>query len=158
MRHILGMAKRHLDLNGAKAPKLELDYLRLVYCVKELRRAGDDAQGYLLVMTDAIARRTVSWENKYSAGDTVTVHVAQLNEQNVNDLQAEIQNNIDGMVAGTIGEDVAGRSDASVGGQLGENQLRDVIAQHEPHAVQCENEREFPFQIRWDYYGRANGD
>jgi hypothetical protein len=157
MRHILGMAKRNIDLKGAKGPKLELDYLRLVYCVKELRRANSDAQGYLLVMTDPIARRVDVWQDKYSADQTVSVHVAQLSEQNMTDIRAEIQANIDGMVAGTIGEEVAGRSDASVGGQLGERQLQSVIESHEPNVVRCNDEAEFPFRIRWDYYGRAEG-
>ena len=31
MKHILGMAKSNLDLSGAKASKLELDYLRIVH-------------------------------------------------------------------------------------------------------------------------------
>ena len=157
MRHVLGMAKRNIDLKGAKQQKLELDYLRLVYCVKELRRAKADAQGYLLVMTDPIARRVEVWRDKYSADETVRVHVAQLSEQNMRDIQDEIQANIDGMVAGTIGEGVAGRSDASVGGQLGERQLQDVIASHEQNVVRCEDEVEFPFRIRWDYYGRVEG-
>jgi hypothetical protein len=157
MRHVLGMAKRNLDFNGAKAPKLELDYLRLVYCVKELRRGGDDAQGYLLVMADHIARRVAAWREKYSAGDAVHVHVAELTEQDIKDIQTEIQANIDGMVAGTVGEDVAGRSDATVGGQLGENQLQNVIERNEHNVVRCDNERGFPFRIRWDYYGRTNG-
>ncbi|MGH7645352.1 MAG: hypothetical protein ACREMR_07170, partial [Gemmatimonadales bacterium] len=65
MRHVLGMAKRHLDLNGAKAPKLELDYLRLVVAVRELRLRGQAAVGYLLVMTPTIKRRTQAWANKY---------------------------------------------------------------------------------------------
>lgn len=37
----------------------------------------------------------------------------RLTEQNMNDIQEEIQDNIDGMAAGTIKEDVAGRSDAT---------------------------------------------
>ena len=54
MKHILGMAKSHLDLRGAKAPKLELDYLHLIYAVKEIREKGESAQGYLVVMTEEI--------------------------------------------------------------------------------------------------------
>ena len=37
MKHILGMAKSNLNLRGAKAQKLELDYLRLIYAVKGIR-------------------------------------------------------------------------------------------------------------------------
>lgn len=61
MKHVLGMAKSHLDLKGAKGPKLELDFLRLVYAVKELRARGDQANGYLLVMEEDIASRVKSW-------------------------------------------------------------------------------------------------
>ena len=68
MKHVLGMAKSALDLRGAKGPKLELDYLRLLYAVKELRKRGDNAQGYLIVLTEPIHERTRQWENKYLAG------------------------------------------------------------------------------------------
>jgi hypothetical protein len=119
MKHILGMVKRNLDLNGAKGPKLELDFLRLVYAVKELRQSADEAKGYLLVMTSAIAERVAAWQTKYQAGDSVQVGTAQLSQEQLGTIHAEVRANVEGMVAGTVGEDVAGRSDATAGGQLG---------------------------------------
>ncbi len=103
LKHILGMVKRNLDLKGAKGPKLELDFLRLVYAVKELRRSGNEAKGYLLVMTSPIAQRVAAWQAKYQAGDSVVVEIASLSAEQLGTIQAEVRANIDGMVAGTVG-------------------------------------------------------
>lgn len=154
MKHILGMAKRNLDLDGAKGPKLELDYLRLVYAVNELRRRGEDAKGYLLVMTENIANRVATWQEKYQATDAVMVKVAPLTGEQRSALKAEVQANTAGMIAGTLGEDVAGKSNATVGGNFGEELLKQVIEVNEPGVLRNMNEREYPFKIRWDYYGK----
>ena len=113
MRHVLGMAKRHLDLRGAKGPKLELDFLRLVYAVQHLRRAGDEAQGYLLVMTTAIQRTTDFWVAKYQAGDAVRVLVGDLTPEERKLVDEEVRANTEGMLAGALGQDVSGRSSAA---------------------------------------------
>ena len=151
--HVLGMVKRHLDMNGAKGPKLELDFLRLVYAVKELRLSGNDSKGYLLVMTPSIAQRVAAWQSKYQAGESVVVETAQFSQEQFATIRAEVRANIDGMVAGTVGEDVAGRSDATAGAQIGEELLRQLIETREWGVNRSFNEREFPFGIRWDYYG-----
>jgi hypothetical protein len=65
MKHVLGMAKSFLNLEGARSQKLELDYLRLIYAVKEIRKRGDSALGYLVVLTPQIGIRLKQWENKY---------------------------------------------------------------------------------------------
>jgi len=158
MKHILGMVKRNLDMKGAKGPKLELDFLRLVYAVKELRGSGDEAKGYLLVMTPAIAQRVAAWQAKYQAGDSVTVLTAQLSQEELDTIQAEVRANIEGMVAGTVGEDVAGRSDATAGAQIGEDLLRQLVESHEQGVTPCQNERNVPFRIRWNYYGTHGRD
>lgn len=154
MKYILGMAKRSLDLTGAKGPKLELDYLRLVYAVNELRRTGADAKGYLLVMTDNIAKRVAIWQEKYQAGDAVMVIVAKPTYKQLSALKAEVLANTAGMIAGTLGEDVSGKSNATVGGQFGEEQLRYFIEENEPGVLRNMSELEYPFQIRWDFYGK----
>jgi hypothetical protein len=50
LKHVLGMAKRHLDLKGAKGPKLELDFLR----VNISRRALMSPQGWEKVLRGAL--------------------------------------------------------------------------------------------------------
>ena len=52
MKHVLGMVKSQLDLRGAKSQKLELDYLRLIYAVKKIRKQKDNAMGYLAALTN----------------------------------------------------------------------------------------------------------
>lgn len=157
MRHVLGMAKRHLDLRGAKAPKLELDFLRLLFAVRELQRRGDDARGYLLVMTPNIGERTLSWSQKYGAEGDVEVVVADMTDIDHKLIEAEARANAQGMVAGTLGEDVAGRSDARAGGRLAETGLRVAIEARERGVRQVTDGAPLPLGIRWDYYGVAEG-
>ncbi len=138
MRHVLGMAKRHLDLNGAKAPKLELDYLRLLVAVRQLRQQGQDAAGYLLVMTSAIKRRAHAWASKYGANDEVQVVVATLTARRQRQSR---------------GRPVRGRSDARKGGRLAERQLSAFIEKREPRVRRITDSKNLPLGIRWDYYG-----
>jgi hypothetical protein len=158
VKHVLGMAKRHLDLKGAKGPKLELNFLRLVYAVKELRRTGAGAQGYLLVVDEKIKRRVDKrWRKKYRAGDTVQVCVARLTDTERAMLEREVEENTDGMIAGTLGEDVGDRSSAAHGASLIEGVLKRVIESQEPGVQQCDDPAESPFDIQWNYYGRSSG-
>jgi len=154
MKHIIGMAKRFLDLEGARAPKLELDYLRLVYAVKELRKQGIDAQGYLLVFTKGILSRTALWQEKYNADGTVIVSVAPITTAERQAVEREIEANKNGMLAGTRGEETNGLSSAEAGGGLGEHYLKLIIEANEPGVVREYNERAFPLRIRWDYFGK----
>jgi len=153
MKHVLGMAKSHLDLKGAKRPKLELDFLRLVYAVKELRARGDQAKGYLLVMEKEIATRAESWIEKYQAGDAVVIEVAGLSPDEREALEAEKKSNIAGMVAGSLGSTVGNQSNAVLGKHLGEDALRNLIMSKEPGVQEMKDESAFPLRIRWDFYG-----
>jgi hypothetical protein len=153
MKHILGITRRCLNLKGAKAHKVEFDYLRLVYVVKELRRTDDEAKGYLLVMTPDIAEKAEKWKGKYQAGDAVEVIVAPLTQEMLDIIQSEVKNNTDGMVAGTIGDDVAGRADATKGRKVAEQLLIEMIKQNEPKTIRQTDKKYFPFGIQWDYYG-----
>ena len=153
MRHVLGMAKRHLDLKGAKAPKLELDYLRLMVAVRQLRQRGHDAAGYLLVMTPTIKRRTQTWASKYGAKDEVQVLVATLTSRRQRQVQVEVMLNKGGMIDGSRGRPVRGRSDARKGARWAERQLCALIEKHELGVRRISDSNRFPLRIQWDYYG-----
>jgi hypothetical protein len=142
------MAKRHLDLRGAKGPKLGLDFLRLVMAVRDLRSAGNEAQGYLLVLTNDIAGRVATWVSKYRAGDAVQILRSELLTDHVAQIRQEVESNIQGMVAKFRGEDVGGRSDASFGAGLLETELREAIGRHEHGVVQVCDPPLLPFGIR----------
>jgi len=153
MKHILGMAKSHLDLRGAKAPKLELDYLRLIYAVKEIREKGGNAQGYLVVMTEEIFNRVKQWEYKYQGKECVELLVATLPNHVRRILENEKTRNLDGMIAGATGEKVGDRSNADKGRNIGETTLMEIILRLEPNVQQLKDENRFPLGIRWDFYG-----
>jgi len=155
VKHVLGMAKSHLDLKGAKGPKLELDFLRLVYTVKELRARGDQAKGYLTVMEKGIATRVDSWIEKYQAGDTVVVEVAGLSADEREALKAEKKRNVAGMIAGSLGSTVGNQSNAELGKRAGEDALRRLVISREPGVQEIKDEGVFPLGIRWDFYGQS---
>jgi len=153
MKHIFGMAKSNLDLKGAKGPKLELDYLRLVYAAKEHKRKGLDSGAFLLVMTPEIANRVETWNKKYDAEGVVNVVTAIMSVSQKEAMSEEKKNNIQGMVAGTTGGTVSGRSDAKVGKEIGESQLRRAIMEEYPEVKEIREESKFPYAVRWDFYG-----
>ncbi len=153
LKHILGMAKSHLDLRGAKGPKLELDYLRLVYAIREMRKQGHSAQGYLVVMTDEILNRVRQWEYKYQGKECVEVLSVSLPGQVRSTLENEKTRNLAGMVAGAIGGKAGGRSNADTGRNIGESTLTEIILRLEPSVQRVRDENRFPLGIRWDFYG-----
>ena len=155
MKHILGMAKSHLDFKGAKAPKLELDYLRLVYAVKEMRKQGENAHGYFVVMTDEMVSRVYQWENKYQGKGHVEVKSASLAERIRHKLENEKAANLAGMIESLIGGRTAGRSNANIGREIGEDALGEIIHSLEPDVQRVRDENRFPLGIRWDFYGVA---
>lgn len=154
MKRILGMAKRHLDLRGAKAPKLELDFLRLVYAVQLLRTGSDQAQGYLLVLSPQIRDRALLWRDKYQAADAVQVLWAPMTDAEQDEVLREIEANRAGMIAGTMGQKVDGRSGADRGGAIAEAHLAALIQELEPGVVRLTDH--YPLRIRWDYYGTVD--
>ena len=155
MKHILGMSKLYIDFKGAKGPKLELDYLRLVYAVKEMRKQGENAQGYLVVMTDEMVSRVSQWEYKYQGKGHVEVISASLADRIRHKLENEKAANLAGMIEGLIGDKAAGRSNAYIGREIGEGALTEIIQRLEPNIQRVWDENKFPLGIRWDFYGVA---
>ncbi len=147
------MAKGFLDLKGAKAPKLELDYLRLLYVVKEIRKKGEVARGYLLVMDEDIYQRVNKWKDRYKSNDEVEVINQTLTVNEIQLIKSEKIQNIKGMLAGAQGEEVNGKADASIAGSIGENKLKEYIMNKEKGVRQIEDKSEHPFGIQWDFYG-----
>ncbi len=147
------MSKRHLDLRGSKAPKLELDFLRLLFVVRELRRSGDQAVGYLAVATSEIKQRSAAWAATYGVTDEVHVVVVELSARERKDLEREARANRDGMIDGAQGKPVRGRSNARTGGGLLETKLAAFIRKRERAGHQVRDQSKFPYGIQWDYYG-----
>lgn len=157
MKYILGMAKSYFDLKGGRRAGLELDYLRLLYAVNDLRKHGESAQGYLVVLKPQIWKRVKKWESKYRSTDCVKVVVDESLAGDVEDrLKQEKARNKDGMVAGATGREVGGRSSASFGQQIGEDALRNTIASLEPNVKLLKDENKFPYGIRWDFCGSVD--
>lgn len=153
MKHVLGMAKSHLNLIGAKREKLELDYLRLVYAVKDIRARGEDAQGYLVVLDEDIASRVRQWETKYGAQGCVAMVAARLSDHVMDKVKEEKRKNRVGMIAGATGAKVAGRSSADFSKTAAEDVLREKICELEPYVEAVDDKKKSPFGVRWDFYG-----
>ena len=153
MKHVLGMAKSHLNLNGAKREKLELDYLRLAYAVKDIRAQGKDAQGYLVVLDGDLASRIHLWESNYKAQGCVTVVLAHLADQVMDKVKDEKRKNRAGMVAGTTDAKVGGRSSATFSKATVEDVLRMKICELEPNVEAVDDKKKSPCGVRWDFYG-----
>lgn len=153
MKYILGMAKSNLDLNGAKRQKMELDFLRIVYAVKELRLEGNVAQGYFLVMTKDLVDTIEQWKEKYKAGDSIIAGFPRLTDKQKRSISIEKSDNVQGMLLGTSGKSVAGRSSANIGKRMGEGALKKMIRRYEPNVKENYDQKLFPLGLKWDFYG-----
>lgn len=155
LRQVLGMTKCHLDLKGAKHPKIELDFLRLLFAVREIRRNGGNAVGYLLVTTSEISDRVSQWRSKYGADDTdeVFIEPAKLSDSERVRLNRQAQAARKGMLVGSQGGKAGSLADASPGADLMESKLTRMIEKREPDICRITDPPRFPLSIRWDYYG-----
>jgi hypothetical protein len=156
VKYIFGMAKSCLDLKGAKSPKLELDFLRLLVAIDKCKEFGEDAVGYLLVMNEEIAETVKSWNLKYDAQDKVRVEVAKVTEGELKNLSDEKIKNRQGMVDGSMGKPAAKESRADFGKSFGENYLKELILRLEDGVKQITDKKMFPLKVNWDFYGIKN--
>jgi hypothetical protein len=152
--HILGMAKSHMDLEGAKAPKLELDFLKIAYTLARLSALGESGRGFLLVFTESIGKRARGWVEKYGTKDTIEIVVAELTAQELNNIRDEKTKNRDGMLSGSQGQDIGRKSAADIGQEIGETKLRQEIQKRCPDVTRVVDPNKFPLGIRWDFYGQ----
>jgi hypothetical protein len=154
--HILGMAKSSLDLKGAKAPKLELDFFKLAFAVAALRGSGEQAVGYLLVLAIAARDRALGWSEKYATDDAVVVLYRAPAEADLASLAVEKTRNAHGILS-TRNAEHADRtlSLAPFGAKLGESVLaREILTRH-PSVIRITDPQRFPQRIDWDFYGTA---
>lgn len=155
--HVLGMAKSSLNLKGAKEQKLELDFLRLAYAVRELREAGEEAIGYLLVLVPDIARTATGWCEKYTTGEGVVILCEPIEGETLEALLKEKADNALGLLQ-PLDFDQANRalSLANIGKELGERALQKVIESRH-NGISSLHEKtsreQLPLQVNWDYYG-----
>jgi len=149
MKHILGMAKGYTDLKGARSKILELDYLRLVYAVKDLTKCGDNAHGYLVVLTENIRGTVQKWRDKYQGEGFVTVIAAPQPPRVMARLKQEKEKNRAGNIPG---KDPA-LSIGDYARDIGEKALRKKIRELEPRVKELGNENKLPCAVRWDFYG-----
>ena len=157
MKHILGMAKSNLDLRGAKAPKLELDVLRLIVAVRTLRETKQEADGYVLVLHANVGRRVAVWLEKYQANDCVQCYHGELSQFERIELRDEKRRNAGAirMVERTRARQDG--ADASRGRDLGERELLNLILAKEPSVIEAARTKKRPLSVNWDFYGTVAG-
>jgi|GEM_PF-583853 len=155
--HVLGMAKSCLDLRGANAPKLELDFLRLVSAIRDFEEIGEEAVGYLIVLDERVEARANSWRAKYGIGEKIVVQKADLHNIQFEALQEEKARHAIGMLQKYLFHEVEKElSVAELGKQLGESALSQKIETEHRGIAPLHTKlprTELPLQVAWDYYG-----
>lgn len=141
------MAKSPLDLRGAKARNLRLDVELLARGLAYLRSSGYQAVGYLLVLTDDVARRARGWD--VVANDPqLEVVIAELSDDDFEAVRVEKIRNAAGTASGNPTDSIA-----HLGQSLAEQALHDAINARHPGV-----QRSFdppPLNVRWDFFGVA---
>ncbi len=152
--HILGMAKSSLDLRGAKAPKLELDYLRLLYAVDRLKAQDKEAVGYLLVLSKNVAESAKrNWIPKYGNNPSVEIVFVKPRKTGLKKLLEEKRNQAASLLLKNRVTDAEKLlSVAKLGKQYGEKELEAHIARSHPGVAKGQKAHQ-PLGISWDFYG-----
>ncbi len=153
MKHILAMVKPYPDVKGHQASKVELDYLRLVHVVGEMRKQGENAQGYFIVIGDGIPKQMTRWEYYYRGKQCVelmsTLPTSPIGHSVGNEKSADLP----GMVTAAILDRTSRLSNSSVRRKIEDLIMDATILALEPGIQRIRDESRFPFGLRWDYYG-----
>ncbi|MBI2849703.1 MAG: hypothetical protein HYX80_01510 [Chloroflexi bacterium] len=153
MKHLLAMVKPFPDCKGHKASMIELDYLRLIYAVGEMRRQCEDAQGYFVVIADEIPRRMSKWEHAYQGNRCVEMISTSPASYVRHPAGNEKTANLSGMVTAAILDKSGRQSYSSIRRSIEDCILAETILALEPNVQRIRDESRFPLGIRWDYYG-----
>jgi hypothetical protein len=152
--HVLGMAKSCLNLKGAKSAKVELDFLRLIYCIEKLRKEGQNAYGYLAVVK-GLEKNVENWIKKYKIDiypkyfDIITVELNNVQNENLN---TEKENNSKANVR-HIDESIDKIFASGIEGErIFEDKLKKEIHKRHVELINIPDNKEMPLKIRWDFY------
>lgn len=153
------MAKSSLTLTGAKASKLELDFFKLAFSVAALRAKGEQATGYLQVLSVSARDRATWWCAKYSTSDVVVVLYSEPTEEERVALVAEKSRNAQGLLSTSNAERAEEElSLGSLGEKLGESALAREIGRRHPTVTRINDKNHYPQRINWDFYGIVEND
>ena len=151
MKHILGIVKPHLDSHDTRVFKVELDYLRLIYSVSEIRKQGEDAQGYFVTTADNILNRLNQLEHRYLGKDYAKVLGISPDGYLRRGERTEKTEILSGLIRAAILDESPVSS--SIHRTMREFVLAETILGQEPDVQQVKDANKFPFGVRWDYYG-----
>jgi len=151
LKHVLATA--YLNTRGHKTQKAELDYLRLVYAITNIRKEGGDAQGYFIVIAEEIPHQLSKWEHDYRAKQSVKLISALPSNYYNNSVGKRKMTDLSGIVATAILDKNPHRSNSAIRQSIQDGILDEMIIALEPHIQQIKDESRFPLGVRWDYYG-----
>jgi hypothetical protein len=153
VKHILAIVKPYPDVKGHQAPKVELDYLRIVHTVSEMRKQGEKAQGYFIVIGDQIPKQMTRWEQGYRGNQYVemisTLPTSCIRHTARNEDSADLA----GLVTAAILDKTGSPPSPDVLRNIQDYILDETILALEPRVQRIKDESRFPMGIQWDYYG-----
>ena len=153
MKHVLVVVKPYPDVNGRRAARVELDYLRLVYTIGEMRKQGQNAHGYFIVIGDQIPRQMNKWEEDYKGKQCVEL-ISTLPTSHIStSLRRERIHDLSGMVTAAILGKTAATSSPKIIRDMADFITTETILDLEPGVRRIKDKNKFPFGIPLDYYG-----
>jgi len=146
VKHVLGIAFPHTELDGPRGDELELQFLRLSYAVRRLAQSGVDSCGYFVVLRQELRDRLLRLKADYQTGDQVHVVFASLLVSEMTELADAAD------AARKTGDET---SAAGVRRAVSMNVLRREVAAQEPGITEAAAPEAMPFGVAWDFYGTA---
>ena len=147
------MLKPQLDFKVSRVLKVELAYLQLIYAIIQIRKQGENAQGYFFVTNGEMLNRLSQFEHDYRGKEYAEVLRVSLDSFLRRTVRAEKTGILSGIVRAAILDTNDAPSTSSSYRSMREFILAETIVGLEPDVRHLKDESRFPFRVGWDYYG-----
>ena len=141
------MAKSSLTLKqGGISRSVELDVLRIIYCIEKFSQEKKQAKGFLLVYNNEMKNRIEKiWLSKYKISNPTNIEIITFDDKLTASEKRIIKKEKEG-------NSKFNSSSASKSAEITERILKEQILLRYDNLTQLDNHNS-PIDINWDFYG-----
>lgn len=145
--YILGMAKSSMTLKqGGISRSIELDVLRIIYCIEKFNQEKKQAKGFLLVYNDEMKNRIENnWLTKYKTSNPDNIEIITFEHKLTTNEERIIKKE-------KVGNSKFNSSSATKSAEITERILKEQIKLRYKNLTELDKHTA-PIDINWDFYG-----
>lgn len=141
------MAKSSMTLNqGGISRSIELDFLRIIYCIEKFKQERKQVKGFLLVYNEEMKNRIVNnWFKKYKISNSDNIEVITFEDKLTSSEKLIIKKEKEG-------NSKFNNSSATKSAEITERILKEQIKLHYKNLKELDKQTA-PINIKWDFFG-----